>query len=214
MKIALGIPVVDSVPAEAFGHHLATAIELRKLGEVAIFTPINYFPHDRARMMVTEGAREQDCDLLLFVDDDTILPPGACQRLYNTMQEHKAQVVSGHYYRRGYPYTSVWSRKNAEGQWCQVDADKGVYEIHTSGLGCALIDLRWVWENLKPPFYTMGHDKQGTTVTDDISFFDRVREAGGKILGDANVRCVHLAGRQCVSDETVVQLRNWSLKDG
>jgi hypothetical protein len=210
-RIALGIPVIDSVPGECYGSHLILAAEIAQLAELALFVPFNTMPHDAARMDVVDGAISTECDYLLFVDDDMLIPKGAFDALFKTMRETGAKVVSGHYSRRGWEYTCVWS-KVVDGKFERVDALEGIHEIDCSGLGCALIDLRWVVDNMKPPFFRMLHNGRHTSVTDDVTFFEDVRKAGGLILGHAGVRCGHFGARQLIDDSTLVPLRQMYLR--
>jgi hypothetical protein len=206
MRIAIGIPMIETVPAEGVVDLMALVVETARHGDLALCTPLNVMPHDAARIMAVDDAISQDCELFLSIDDDTIPPKDTFVRLHQTMKSSGAQVVSGHYYRRGYPYTCVWSRK-IDGTYFQVDALSGEHEIHVSGLGCALIDLRWVQKNLRKPYFEMIHTGQKTMIADDVTFFTKVNEAGGKVVGNADVRCVHLGFRMPICDDTVDYLR-------
>jgi hypothetical protein len=94
-----------------------------------------------------------------------------------------------------------------EGKYYQVDATDGLYEIHTTGLGCALIDMNWVKEHLRPPWFIMKHTGRSTNITDDITFFEMIRAAGGKTLGDASVSCGHLGHRKIINRRNASLLR-------
>lgn len=223
LKIALAIPVLENVPGEAFGIHLAQSadvaksmtLECGKNWQMQFYCPQNQYPHDRARNMVFKEALDNGADLLFFIDDDTLVPVGAFQELRRALIENGAAVVSGHYYRRGWPYHCVWSKEletidqnEQKGQeFFPVDAGSGLHEIHTTGLGCALIDLHWVKAHLKAPWCELEKRNGECIVSDDITFLDKVRRAGGLILGHAGIRCVHLADRMPVCDDTVAMLR-------
>jgi len=207
LKIALGMPTIDSVPSEAFGAHLIVAAELAKKGKLFVFTPNGVMPHDTARIEITRRAVEARCDLLVFVDDDTIVPNGGISRLVDLLLERKVAAVSGLYLRRGFPYTCVWSKKDGKGGYQQAEALDGVYEIDLSGLGCAVIDLKWVVEHLEKPYYKMTPAPDGTMVTDDVTFFEQVREKGGVVLGCADVKCVHVGERVLISVDNATALR-------
>jgi len=201
MNLALGIPCIENVPGQAFGYHLLVAGEMARFGTLHVLAPYNLIPHDTARIAIVDQAMEHGCDYLMFVDDDMITPVGSFTKLYEIMKERKPVVVSGYYVRRGYPPTCVWSRKVGDG-FVQVDARSGVHEIHVSGLGCALIDLKWVSENLEKPYFRMTPSDTGTQVTDDTTFFEQVMEKGGLVLGCADVRSGHLGERIVFGVET------------
>ncbi len=211
MRLCVGMPIYDTVPGIAFGRLLATAGEAARLGEVTFASPFGIAPHDRARNICADVAIQTNCEYLFFVDIDTIVPLGSLRHMVGVMRDTGAHIVSGHYYRRGYPFTCVWSKRMAGGpdseEWSQVDAEAGIHEIGTSGLGCALIDIQWVKNNLSKPYFHCGINQQGTFVTDDITFYRKVGDMGGKILGDAYVRCGHVFERVVVTDDNVKVLR-------
>lgn len=213
LRLTVGIPIVDSVPGEAMKSHLELLVQIARTAKIHVSTPMNLMPHDRARSIVMEEAFVSQSDYLLFIDDDMIVPKEAYCLLLETMtfKKPKPVAVSGHYYRRGYPYTCVWS-KEVEKQFHCVDATAGTHEIHTSGLGCCLIDVKWVRENLTAPYFSMKPGEKMTQVTDDITFFDSIRAAGGLVLGNAEVRCGHLGERVVICDQTVVNLRATNLQ--
>jgi hypothetical protein len=211
MKIGVGIPVFETVPGEALGAMLRVAAEIGRTGSVVFLTPVGMNPHDRARQFVTNLAIDLQCDRLFFIDADTIVPLGGFGKLMKDMDETGAQAVSGHYYRRGYPYTPVWSKKGEDGEWCQVDATSGLHEIGSSGLGCCLLDLKWINATLKRPYYSCEHTEDGFLATDDITFFKKISDAGGKLLGDADVRCGHVHVRLVIDSSNVDMLRREQL---
>jgi cellulose synthase/poly-beta-1,6-N-acetylglucosamine synthase-like glycosyltransferase len=211
--ITFGMPIVGDLPGDALETHLRLLFRLGREAErwghkVRIRCPQNTFPHDRARIEVLESARKDESDLIFFVDADTLVPNGAFEELLKVLQQNNAAMVTGHYFRRGFPFTCVWSRK-VDGEFFQVDASDGIHEIDTCGLGCALIDLKWVLKNVSPPYFTMETDDRSSIVADDTSFCTRIKNAGGRILGHAGVRCIHLGHRQAVCDQTVSELRKW-----
>src|SRR4051812_8679074 len=114
MKLCVGMPIVETLPGEVFGHHLVTFVEainhMRKEYKVETMTctPVGLCPHDFARHTVVEQALKQNCTHLFFIDDDTVTPPGGFVKMWKEMQERKCAAISGFYLRRGNPYTSVW----------------------------------------------------------------------------------------------------------
>lgn len=212
---AVAMPILDSVPGEAFANHVVAIVETARHTNIKLLTPFNTIPHDRARMSAHKMAVDAGCDYIFWIDDDTMCPVDSFEHLLKTMVEHGAVAVSGFYYRRGYPYTSVWSVAGPNGgDAIQVTAPDGIHEIDYSGLGCCLVDLKWVQKNLQPPYYTMmmEENKTCTNVTDDVSFFSKVRAAGGKVLGNANIRCGHLGERTVICDRTADALREAYVK--
>lgn len=221
MKLGIGMPIVEDVPGEAFGHHIATFVEAAKNysvgkaedgseNQVFSITPVGLAPHDTARLKIYQLANEQNCDRLFMMDDDTITPRGGLVELMRTMNETKCVAVSGFYLRRGNPYTSVWTVQASDGKIYQTDADSGVHEIFSSGLGCCLIDLEWCRKNLDGDLFLQKQEAGRTIISDDMSFFENIRNKGGKLLGNANVQCVHVGRRELITRETATDLRKYA----
>lgn len=214
MRVTIGIPIVDSVPGETLPYHMMLAAQIGRSCQIAIPSVMNLLPHDRARSKLFDLAIESKSDFMFFVDDDMIVPEDAYCRLFEVFnyKTPRAVAVSGYYYRRGWPYTSVWSRKNEAGVIEGLISDSGIHPIHYSGLGCCLIDVRWVQENLEKPYFSMGQDEFGTTITDDVTFFESIRRAGGVVYGNADVRCGHLGERKVICDRTAGDFRRHELE--
>ena len=215
MKLAIGLGLQDSVPGEAFSAHVHTIIEAQELvspgkddANVLLITPFDVVPHDNMRQMVVDIAVENGCDRLFFMDDDTLTPSGGITRLMDIMDkdERKPVAISGFYLRRGYPYTSVWSCQKDDG-WYQVTADSGLHVIHSSGLGCCLIDLKWLKKNVPEPWFRMKQDDHKTLITDDGVLFEGIRKAGGVLLGDGAIQCAHVGRREIITSENANRLR-------
>lgn len=221
LKVALAMPLVDHLPAEAFQSHLEMFGRMyqtiRGEGEgsgIVPCIPVNMQPHDRARNLAIQLAVESQCDLIFWVDDDMIIPTDAFPMLLDSLRKTRAVAVSGYYYKRGWPYTSTWqTRDEGTGMVWGVESDKALHPITYAGLGCALVDLKWVQEHLERPYFYMRKDAiEGTQVWDDIGFYEKIRIAGGLVIGDGRVRCGHLAERQIVCDGTVDRLKQESLE--
>jgi hypothetical protein len=167
-------------------------------------------------MHVVKLAIEVDADYLFWIDDDTICPPDAFPRLFKTLKDRSAAMVTGHYFRRGWPYHCVWAKYfGSDLTPLPADAGSGVHELDFCGLGCALVDFRWLVKNVKAPYFTMMMDDKSacTDVTDDQTFCRKIREAGGLILGDADVDCEHLGRRTPISRKNVDFLRKIAIQE-
>ncbi len=207
MRIGTGVPVLGSVPAESFGTIGRGWIEASKFGEVAIIDCIDLVPYDKARNFLLGRAIEENCDLFWAVDSDCVVPEGAFEKLYTTLRERKAQAVLAHNYMRGYPYVCSWFKIHS-GKVVRVDAGSGVHQITNGGLHCCLIDLKWVQEHLEKPFFKYNpNGLESERIMEDAYFFKLIREAGGLVLGNANVRSGHTYTRVVVCDKTAKLLR-------
>ena len=211
MRLAYAVPVLADVPGEVFAFHLKNAAECQRLwSEVRFITPHNICPYDRARRVAVTEAIDAGCDWLWFVDADTAVPPGGLALLMESMD--RGHVISGWYMRRGYPYTCVWS-KVIDGRTVQLTATDGVHEIDWTGMGCALINLRWLVSAVQRPWFQYGIDSSGVQTMEDLFFCRKVRQAGGVILGDARVRCGHLLWRELLDETNADELRARGARD-
>jgi hypothetical protein len=216
MRIALAMPMVGDPVAEGEGPRLSLAVEAARFGEVAVCTVQDYLPHFRARNQLIEQALVSECDVMFWIDADSILPPLAFARLFQTLQKTKAQAVAGFCYRRGYPFTSSWTKAVA-GKTFYLDASPTGEPcvIDSCGFPCTILDLKWVKENLKPPFFAQRLGSDGKIIEwEDGFFFRKLKEAGGKLLGDPTVRCGHAYLRTIIMDKNVDYLRKDALAHG
>jgi len=222
MRICVGIPVVGAVHSSVYFSHLASMVTLGRVGQIIIPSCFDVFPHDRAREMIFDQAVEHGCDYLYFLDSDMRCQADDALRLLEVLrhsQEKDESVVmtTGYAYRRGYPYTSVWTKKFGD-EVTQVIADENVSptEIDSCGLACNMIDVGWVIKNIPKPRFSIekvqGKDGQRVTIWEDMYFTNAIREAGGKIIGVPQVRPGHLDGGMMINDETVVWLRKCFLE--
>jgi len=207
------MPRVGDVPAETVSSHIKCGIQIARrddVEDVMVVDVHNVFPFDRARVLVIERALQVECEYQLFIDADVILPLDTFDLLYEALIDKAAVAVSGNYHRRGHPYTSVWSKiiesdnksdKSEEPVILAVHATTGVHQIHTSGLGCCLINLLWVRDNLEKPYFKMGYKEDGTNIWEDSYFFTRIYEKGGLVYGHADVKCSHLTRRGTVTED-------------
>ena len=210
--IGLGIPIFDNVPAEAIAYLLRLGIEMSEVSKQQVYaiTVNNIVPYDKARNTIVDEAIKKNIDTLVFVDSDMIIPAGSFTKLWKVFKERKEPLVSGHAYRRGYPFTCIWSKvigENAEGGITQVDAESGVHEIDGTGMFFCLIDLKWVRENLEKPYFFQGWDEHGVQQSEDIYFCNKIRKAGGKVLGIADLECGHIYAKTIITRRNVEGLR-------
>ena len=210
MKIGIGIPLLGSVCGEAYPTHLEAVCDVARDHEVEIVTTVDVVSYDVARNIIYTNAVKAGCDVLFFVDSDTYLPKGAFGRLLGVFKAEDAVLVTGHYYRRGYPYTCVWS-KITDGTYRGVECQGGTVEIDATGLGCALINLRWTEEHLASPVFQQGEGEHGW-VPEDCYFCHTIKGAGGRILGVGDVRCGHVYTRVVISDKTAPWLRKHDME--
>jgi hypothetical protein len=148
----------------------------------------------------------------MYVDSDIVVPVGAFGVLWQTMQDTKAQVVSGRYYQRGYPFANVWMKRHEHRNY---HCDGGLVEdLDACGMGCVLIDRRWVSKELEKPLFKSKLLEENLIGAEDYYFCDKVKEKGGKIIGTTKVDCGHGPCRLMISTSNVNALRKMEIERG
>lgn len=203
MKTCLGIPVVGSVSGSVYHTHLNLAVSMGRVCETVVLPRVvDVLPHGRAREEILAQAFKFDCDYLFFLDSDMEPPIDSFSVLLRCLKETGAQMVSAHCYRRGYPYTCIWTRLvGEEGHQIDGGVEARPEEIDSTGLAANLIDLRWLRKNVQAPFFEM--DK----LWEDYSFCQKMKKAGGKIFACPQVRVGHLGDPTIINDSTADRLR-------
>ena len=215
MRVALGIPVFGMVPGEALPSMLRLAVEIGRLGEVAIVVPIDQSPHERARNYIMETSLGLDCQWLMFMDTDNTIPNEAFQKLLS-LAEKGSVITAGHYVQRGYPFMPTWGKIAPGGTQHHFtmrakEGREGV-EIDSCGMGCTLINLEWVRDNLPPGGWFKKEEGPKGVTGEDTFFCMKVAERGGGIMGHTDVRCGHLSKREEITDENAEGFRKLHLE--
>lgn len=159
--------------------------------EGTLFTISHGASPAKGRNMIIEHALQNNCTHVLFVDDDMAPPPYALMRLLS----HDKDVTTGLYLMRSYPHLPVtFDEAFPDGKNKHLFLKpelEGLIEVTNCGLGFVLIKTE-VFKKMDKPWVTLGEiEKDGWC--DDISFFNRVRQAGFSIYCDLNCQIGHFA---------------------
>ena len=144
----------------------------------------------KSRNIIIEQALANDCTHIFFMDDDMAMPPDTLLKLL----AHDKDVVTGLYLMRSYPHFPVIfdaAYDNGFNRHIFLEGHQnGLIRVTNCGLGCVLIKIE-VFQKLEKPYVRLGEvEKDGWS--DDIGFFNRVREAGFEIYCDLDARVGHL----------------------
>lgn len=141
------------------------------------------------RNLMIEQALEHKCTHILFLDDDTAFNSDLLTRLL----AHNKDVVTGLYLMRNFPHKPIIFDKidGAKAGYYNLNGDRGLIPITNCGLGCVLIKIE-VFKKLENPWITLGEIEKDQWC-DDISFFNRVRNAGFSLFCDLNCVVGHFA---------------------
>lgn len=119
---------------------------------------------------------------LLFLDADTLFPPGTVRHLLKWEKD----VVSGVYVYKDqrYDYRPVADA----GRDVPRNEMRGLIEVQSVGAGCLMIRRRVVEELVARPWFEANLEDVG----EDVAFCRKVREAGGKVWLDAEFVVGHI----------------------
>jgi len=190
IRVLVAVPSTDSVCAD-FAMSLAalsnhnTSVRLRMALN-------NYKTVDIAhsRNMQVAEAQKIKATHILFMDSDMVCPPWACQRLVDVSLKYKHDIVGLTVARRNYPYTQV--SKDTEGKTFKIDMleERNLEEASEMGTGMVLINMD-VFNKVEfpyfEPYYKKGKNGKPDPlgrVGEDVSFFEKAREAGYKTMID------------------------------
>ena len=152
-----------------------------------IVIKIAYWPVDHARNEMVRDFLKSDCTHLLFIDEDTIPPVDAPQRLLESGKD----IISG--------ITPIYSDRgvkmncfiNKDGKEYQVNKNSGIVEISRCGASCLMIS-RKVLEGMKEPWFKIQYDDTGRPVmSEDLTFCDNAVKLGNQIYCDTSIICNH-----------------------
>lgn len=160
------------------------------------------YPVDLARNLLLDEAIKDDCEYILFVDEDTVLPFKALSMLLETSKKYPDKVVNGIYYVKfsGSPMISV---KADTGHVYCPDVKKGqiIRDVFSIGLGCTLMPMS-VIKKLKEKFSDLPmfcvvpdgcfEDEQIRMMGEDTWFYELCKLAGIEVIADTNIQCLHM----------------------
>jgi hypothetical protein len=210
MNLAVCVPVSwDKVPTDfmiAFSRLFRPEQlnKMERLGVKKFWQLFNRaFPLDLNRNRLVKKSLELKADAVLFLDADMTFPPELIPRLIQDMQDTGPSVISGLYFKKSPPFQPVSANKifyNNEQNMFPVEIYSGLKEDKDSivecdvvGMGAAII-AREVLEAVSPPWFEYEvYQKTGeNTVTEDVPFCRKVKQAGFKIYTDLGLECGHI----------------------
>lgn len=179
---------------------------IRQLGIVRYFHLFNRaFPLDHNRNLLVKKSLELEADWVLFLDADMTFPPDLVSALVQDAMESGAAMVSACYFKKLPPHACVSARKRHPDDpqlLTPLDTvDKGLADCDVIGMGAALIQ-REVFAAIAYPWfeYEVYENTGERTITEDVPFCRKAKEAGFRILTDTRLVCGHV--RQVEVDES------------
>lgn len=199
MKIFIGVNVLTDVSCLIYSNHMQFWYRLGKHfpnDSFIFYTPARA-SIDRMRNESARLALENECDYLMFIDDDVLVPFDSLKKMIAAGKD----VICGHTVIRGYPYnTMAFKLLPNEGLTYYNDYKDNLDENHlvkcgAVGFSCVLIKVD-VLKRMRPPFFVTGAGH-----TEDVWFCMEARRQLGEIsiYMDPSIETGHILGPQIVT---------------
>lgn len=159
---------------------------------------------DRFRNLAAETAIKYDCDYILWLDDDVLVPANGLTKLINAMELYDAQVVAGNVIVRGYPFDYMAFLYLEDGVNLKIMSQKGdgVQEVGAVGFSFCLLSVKPL-KKMKEDFPKVPFFLTAPNHTEDIFYCVRLKELmkeETKILIDWSIECQHIMGEEVISE--------------
>lgn len=185
IKIGIGVPTTGTLKTKtAF-----SLIEMVRLNHEYDFFPIfrwgGYVGENKAK--IVDIAQQNLCSHLLFIDHDMKFAPDLAKNLLSSEKD----IIGAMYYYRYLPLEPMLKFFDNNGKPVHKLEDSAIkkipnelFEVYAVAGGCLLVNMD-VFNKIKKPYFGMEQDEEGNrSLTEDIAFFEKAREAGYKIWCD------------------------------
>ncbi|MCG3204073.1 MAG: hypothetical protein KCHDKBKB_00776 [Elusimicrobia bacterium] len=148
------------------------------LGVTVLRLEIKNYRVDIAKERLVEQAIKNNCQWILFVDDDTIPPGDALMKMIKLWRsDPKYKVISGVYWSKSDPSVPLVFRGNLEGSyWDWKNTD--LIEADAAGAGCLFVDIN-VFKSMPKPWFSCNYyfeDPRGQLDLQKWGLTDRLGE--------------------------------------
>ena len=189
-EIAVGIPCPTGVMTRE------TAVGLKRLAE-PMFSQCAYYSPDGmevgdARNEIVRNALADGADYIFFIDYDVVPPPNALVRLRSL----DVDIAAGVYHLKQIPSHPLIFVEGWPGAFEDYDIGDLV-KVDGVGMGCTLIKTD-VFRKIEEPWFktVAGHtdDMRDVlpTMTEDIYFCRKAKDAGYEVIVDTGIQCAHV----------------------
>lgn len=218
MKTLIGVNTLTSIDNSVYLTHCQFWYRLGKEFPDEKF--IFYAPHrlsiDNMRNNAAKVALEQECDYLMFIDDDMILDPNT----FSSLLHADADIAMALTYIRTPPFAPMFFQQFEQNgrrylklfpnEFNSFKDANGYINVDAVGFACVLIDCNLL-KRLSPPWFVTLPG-----ITEDVYFCMRCRDElrDVTIKVDTNVPTGHVMDPQVVTSSTVEKLREfYEVKD-
>ncbi len=223
MKTLVGVNTLQAIDTFVYSSHCQFWAQTRKdfpKDDFLLYTPyrmsIDAMRNDAARI-----ALEQNCDYLMFIDDDVVVQP----HTFRVLQKRDKDIIMACTFIRGYPFKPMWFRDfetidQANGKirknlmthddWkdhlVTDGEDAGLVKTGAVGFSCVLIKVDII-RAMTPPYFVTGPGH-----TEDVYFCLRARaelEPEPEIWVDTTISTGHTLMADLVTLDNVEKLREF-----
>src|ERR1700691_1836821 len=191
MKTFIGINTLTQLDQTIYANHMAFFYRLGKNrpNDIFILNTPRRMSIDRMRNLSAKMALESECDYLMFVDDDVVIPVDLFDRLVAADKD----IIAGWTIIRGYPFENMFFRYDDKKNLTNVrgiERKSGVIDVDAIGFSAALIKVDLL-RKIPPPWFVTG-----PTNTEDIYFCIKARQyvPDATICVDTNCETAHIVG--------------------
>lgn len=187
IKVLIGVPTVEMARRAIFYDYF----NILQKPDNTMMTFAHGQSPARNRNLIIEQALAAQATHVFFLDDDMAFEPDTLRKLL----AHDVDIVTGFYLMRNHPHRPVIFDQRKFDNSCRPyfpsDSQTGLIEVVNSGFGAVLIKTD-VFLKMQKPWVTLG-DYTKDDWCDDISFFNRARDAGFKMYCDLDCPVGHMA---------------------
>lgn len=218
-KTLLAINTLTSVGSQPYASHLNLAFRMGKTGDEFLLFNGWRVSIDRFRNQAAQIALQQDCDYLMFLDDDVLVPKDTYARL----KAWDLDVITPVVYIRGFPFKPMFFQGIQTPQGLGLDlfpldwresakeqiSSDGLLKVVAVGFSCCLIKVSLL-KKIQPAWFVTG-----TNHTEDVYFCmkatNTLQETGQipTIGVDTTLNAGHMLDPEFVTEESVNHLREF-----
>lgn len=194
-KILVGINTLTQVDQMVYSNHCQMWFRLgRQTQHEFILHNPRRMSIDNMRNSCAKTAIENNCNYLVFIDDDVLVPFDCIQRLINT----GADIAAGWTIIRGYPFKNMFFRWTDETklnlEMYPNPVPFAILDVAAVGFSCALIKVDLL-KKVEPPYFITGPFN-----TEDIYFCLKAKTADPecRIVVDTNIQTDHILGPETI----------------
>jgi hypothetical protein len=227
-KVLLAVNTLTSVNAQAYASHLNLAFRMGKEteDEFILFngwrTSIDRFRNEAGKIALRE-----ECDYLLFLDDDVLVGRDTYSLLKKRMENPRVDIITPVVFIRSYPFKPMFFKMVTVGEekllgmthyddWKEAviahkeyDSIRYPYqllEVAAIGFSCCLIRVELL-KKIPPAWFVTGTDH-----TEDVYFCIKAKQYTDNKVGifvDTTINSGHMLDSEFVSTDTIEALKHF-----